>query len=182
MNTYDYIKEKINGMKAQYPSLRDKTDDYIFSALCIKANFYKSPALVLHEEDFAEMIADGRADGGADILLTDPNSEGSDLVIGQSKFYKTISSEQVINAMYKMADFYNDMTAGHYERFNEQVRSRFHKLYDELGNELKVHFVFYKTHGINLLSLNLRYHINSGKFFNCQWWPNELCASQKRTH
>ena len=49
MNTYDYIKEKINGMKAQYPSLRDKTDDYIFSALCIKANFYKSPALVLYE-------------------------------------------------------------------------------------------------------------------------------------
>ena len=145
MNTYDYIKEKINGMKAQYPSLRDKTDDYIFSALCIKANFYKSPALVLHEEDFAEMIVDGRADGGADILLTDPNSEGSDLVIGQSKFYKTISSEQVLNAMYKMADFYNDMTAGHYERFNEQVQRRFLTLNAEIGEESKVHFVFYTS-------------------------------------
>ena len=153
MDTYDYITEKINGMKAQYPSLRDKTDDYIFSALCIKANFYKSPALVLHEEDFAEMIVDGRADGGADILLSDPNSEASDLVIGQSKFYKSITSEQVLNAVRKMADFYNDMTVGHYEQFNEQVQRRFHKLYDELGDESKIHFVFYTSAPKNRINI-----------------------------
>lgn len=153
MNTYDYITDKINGMKAQYPSLRDKTDDYVFSALCIKASFYKSPALFLHEEDFAEMIVDSSNDGGADILLTDPNSETSDLIIGQSKFYKTVSYEQVLNAMYKMADFYKDMTAGHYERFNEKVRSRFRKLYGELGEESKIHFVFYTSAPKNRINI-----------------------------
>ena len=152
-NTYDYITEKINGMKAQYPSLRDKTDDYIFSALCIKASFYKSPTLFLHEEDFAEMIVDSPNDGGADILLSDPNSETSDLIIGQSKFYKSISSEQVLNAMYKMADFYKDMTAGHYERFNDKVRSRFHKLYGELGEESNIHFVFYTSAPKNRINI-----------------------------
>ena len=46
MNAYDYISSKINALKTQYSSLRSRTDDYVFSALCIKANFYKNPSLV----------------------------------------------------------------------------------------------------------------------------------------
>ena len=153
MNSYDYIASKINALKTQYSSLRDKPDDYVFSALFIKANFYKNPSLILHEEDFAEMIVDGTNDGGADILLSDPNSETADLVIGQSKFCKTISSEQVLNAVRKMADFFNDMTSGHYERFNDKVRSRFRKLYAEVGDESKIHFVFYTSAPKNRINI-----------------------------
>lgn len=145
MDTYSYITDKIHALKTQYPSLRERTDDYVFSALCVKAHFYKNPALILNEDDFAEIIVDGSNDGGADILLSDPNSETCDLVIGQSKFYKTISAEQVLNAVRKMADFYNDMLAGHYERFNERVKSRFRKLHAEIGDESKIHFVFYTS-------------------------------------
>ena len=104
-------------------------------------------------EDFAEMIVDGTNDGGADILLTDPNSETADLVIGQSKFCKNISNEQVLNAVRKMADFFNDMTNGKYERFNEKVRSRFRKLYAELGDESKIHFVFYTSAPKNRINI-----------------------------
>lgn len=153
MNTYDYILDKINALKTQYPSLRARTDDYIFSALCVKANFYKNPALVLNESDFAEIIVDGQNDGGADILLSDPNSEESDLVIGQSKFYKTISYEQVLNALRKMSDFYKDMVAGHYERFNDNVKNRFRKLYAEIGSESKIHFVFYTSAPKNRINI-----------------------------
>lgn len=78
-------------------------------------------------------------------MLSDPNSETSDLVIGQSKFCKTISSEEVLNAVRKMADFYNDMTAGHYERVNERVQRQFLTLNAELGEESKIHFVFYTS-------------------------------------
>ena len=45
MNTYYYILDKINALKGMYPSFRSRSDDYIFSALCVKANFYKNPAL-----------------------------------------------------------------------------------------------------------------------------------------
>ena len=145
IDNYDYIADKINKLKTQYPFLRDKQDYYVFSALCIKANFYKNPALILHESDLAEMIVDGWSDGGADILLSDPNSEADDLVIGQSKFCKAITAEQVLNAVRKMADFYNDITAGHFERFNERTRHRFRKLYAEIGEESKIHFVFYTS-------------------------------------
>lgn len=145
MSTYDYIKGKIQLLKDKYPSLRQRADDYVFSALCVEANFYKNPALILNKSDFAEMIVDGWSDGGADILLSDPNSEDFDFVIGQSKFYKSISQESVLNALLKMARFYNGMTAGHYERVNAHVQRRFITLNAEMSNEAKICFVFYTS-------------------------------------
>ena len=145
MDTYEFITTKINALKEKHPSLRARTDDYVFSVLCFKNHFYKNPANVLNESDFAEIVVDGTGDGGADILLTDPNSETSDLVIGQSKFHKTISKETVLNAMRKMADFYKDMAAGHYEQFNSRVASRFLTLNAERGDDSKIHFVFYTS-------------------------------------
>lgn len=143
--TYQYIVDKIRVMKEANPSLRDRPDEYVFSALCVKANFYKNPALILTESDFEDIIVDGQYDGGADILLNDPNSEGADLVIGQSKFYKNISYEDVLNAMIKMALFYKDMVRGQYEHVNERVQRRFLTLNSEVGEESKIHFVFYTS-------------------------------------
>ena len=145
MDTYEFITAKINQLKEKYPSLRARTDDYVFSVLCFKNYFYKNPALLLNEDDFAEIVVDSSHDGGVDILLSDPNSETSDLVIGQSKFYKTISKETVLNAVRKMADFYKDMTAGHFEQFNSHVKSRFLTLDAEVGEESKIHFIFYTS-------------------------------------
>lgn len=144
-NVYKSIKLKINSLKQIYPSLRSKTDDYVFSALCVKANLFKNPALILNEADFNEIIVDGQYDGGVDVLLTDPNSDTSDLVIGQSKFYTEISSEDVLNAMLKMALFYKDMLQGHYEEVNAQVQRRFLTLNSEIGEESNIHFVFYTS-------------------------------------
>ncbi len=144
-SAYELICEKISATKRMYPSLRNKPDDYVFSALCIKANMFKNPALVLRESDFEDMIVDGQYDGGVDILLTDPNSDNSDLVIAQSKFYSSISNEDVLNAMIKMVLFYKDMQQGHYEIVNEKVQRRFLSLHSELGEESKVHFILYTS-------------------------------------
>lgn len=143
--SYDLIQEKIQSLKSAYPSLRQKTDEYVFSALCIKSNLYKNPAFSLSENDYAEMIVDGQYDGGVDIMLSDPNSEGSDLVIAQSKYYTHITAEDVVNAMTKMALFYKDMTQGHYEQVNANVQRRFLSLTSELGDESRIRFVFYTS-------------------------------------
>lgn len=144
-NSYEKIRSKIRVMKETYPSLRTESDDYVFSALCVKSHLYKNPAIPLYEKTFGEMIVDGKYDGGVDILLTDPNSEESDMIIAQSKFYTSISSEDVTNAMMKMASFYKDMSQGHYEQVNTKVQRRFLTLNAELGDEAKVHFVFYTS-------------------------------------
>lgn len=62
--SYAFIKEKLCAMRDAYPSLRRKSDSYVFTALCVKSNFYKNPALVLNESDFADIIVDGQYDGG----------------------------------------------------------------------------------------------------------------------
>lgn len=159
-SSYDFIKGKIDSLKTAYPSLRSKSDDYVFSALCIKANLYKNPALILDENDFTEMIVDGRYDGGIDVLLTDPNSEESDLVIGQSKFYKTITHEDVQNAVLKMALFLKDMQKGSYEQVNTKVQRRFIKLNSDLSDDAKIRFVFYTSapqSGINRSRIEKRF-------------------------
>lgn len=143
--SYDYISEKINSMKSTYSSLRNKAEAYVFSALCVKSNYYKNPALILSESDLQEIIVDGQYDGGVDFMLTDPNSESSDLVIGQSKYYQNVSSEDVLNALLKMALFYKDMIRGHYEQVNPIVQRRFLSLNSEVGEESKIHFVFYTS-------------------------------------
>lgn len=93
---YEFIKDKIHVMKESYPSLKNKTDDYVFSALTAKAQFYKNPALVLNESDFDNFIVDGQYDGGVDILLSDPNSESSNMIIAQSKFWQHLKHRTFI--------------------------------------------------------------------------------------
>ena len=144
-NHYEFIEEKIHATKSVFPSLRSKSDDYAFSALCVRAHLYKNPALTLVDSDLEEMIVDGQYDGGVDALLADPSSEASDLIIAQSKFYRKISQEDVLNALTKMASFYHDMVQGHYERVNEKVQRRYLSLSSELGEESKIHFVFYTS-------------------------------------
>ena len=158
--SYEFIKSKIQSMKEATPSLRSKADDYVFSALCVKSHLYKNPALIIAESDYAEMIVDGQYDGGVDILLTDPSSESSDLVIAQSKYYTTISFEDVFNAMTKMAAFYKDMQQGHYEQVNATVQRRFLTLNSEVGEESKIHFVFYTSapqSGINKVRVEKKF-------------------------
>ncbi|MBR5913280.1 MAG: AIPR family protein [Selenomonadaceae bacterium] len=145
MDSYIQILDKINALREKYPSLRTKPDYYVFSALCVEAHFYKNPENVLNESDFEAIIVDSCNDGGADIILSDPDSEICDLVIGQSKFYKRISKEDVINSLRKMVSFYNDMKAGHYEQVNSRVQSRFLTLNAETDEESKIHFVFYTS-------------------------------------
>ena len=143
--SYDFITEKIKAMKDTYTSLRNKSNEYVFSVLCVKSNFYKNPALLLNEGDFEDIVVDGQYDGGVDILLSDPNSEGADLIIGQSKFYQTIAYEDVLNAMIKMALFYKDMIRGQFEQVNATVQRRFLTLNSEIGDESKIRFVFYTS-------------------------------------
>ena len=145
LTSYDFITGKINSLKDAYPSLRNRPNEYIFSALAVKASYYKNPALILNESDFDDFIVDGQYDGGVDILLSDPNSETSDMVIGQSKYYQSISFDDAFNALTKMASFYKDMLQGHYEQVNEKVQARFLSLNSDVGEESKIQFVLYTS-------------------------------------
>lgn len=143
--SYLSIKEEINSLKATYPWLRNKADERVFSLLSIKSNFFKNPALNKSVDDINEMIVDGTKDGGVDALFLDPNSDTDDLVLVQSKFYETITQEDVKNALIKMALFYNDMKAGRFQTVRDEVARKFLTLSAEVGDESKILFVFYTS-------------------------------------
>jgi len=141
--TYRNILDKIEALKSQYNSLIKKSNEYCFSALCLKNNFYKNPSLNFNEEIMAESIVDGKNDGGVDILLTDPNSDTCDLAICQSKFHENITYDECAAAVNKMINFFRNMDQGSYELTNPTVQKRFTTLYSEVGEESKIIFVLY---------------------------------------
>ena len=142
---YENISEKIAVLKRDYPSLRKKSDDYVFSALCVRANYYKNPSLTFSEQDIYNTVVDGQYDGGVDALLLDPNEEGNNLVLVQSKFYQHITFEDVRDAVQKLILFYKGMERGEYHDVNAAVQRRFLTLNAEVGEESKVCFVFYTS-------------------------------------
>lgn len=143
---YRLISEKINDMKKHYRSLKDKTEDFVFSAVCIKYSIYKNPSLILNESDLEDSIVDGTNDGGADFILIDPNSDGaSDLIIGQSKYKNTISKEEAKNAIHKMIDFYDQMIKRDYSTIRNDVINKFSRSYAEIGDESKIIFALYTS-------------------------------------
>lgn len=155
MTDYGFIESKINALKSSSTFLRNKSNDFVFSALCVKSLFYKNPSLKLTDSDFDDIIVDGPYDGGVDVLLSDPSSEESDLIIGQSKYYEESLKEQdVLDALNKMWLFYKDMSIGHYEQVNEVVQRRFLSLNSEVSDDAKIHFVFFTSAPRNRISID----------------------------
>lgn len=144
-SAYEMISNKVQSMKEAYPRLRKESDDHVFAVLCVKANFYKNPSLSFTDNDIENILVDSQGDGGADTLLTDPNSETSNLIICQAKFYQKITFDEVRDAVAKMILFYKSMKRGEYETVNAKVQRRFLTLDAEVGDESKACFVFYTS-------------------------------------
>lgn len=141
-----YIQQKIYTTKTQYCFLKNTTDAYAFSAVCIKYSIYKNPSLILSEHDLESSIIDGSYDGGVDFLLLDPNNtDAEDLLIGQAKYYSSITLDDAKNAVHKMIDFYQNMIHKNYEGLRDNVIHRFSSLYAEIGDESKIKFLLYTS-------------------------------------
>lgn len=156
-SNYSSIIDRVRDIRSFYFFLKKKSDDYAFSAVCIKYSIYKNPALNLTENELEKAIIDGTNDGGADFLVLDPNNEeASDLIIGQSKYREKISTEETRNSINKMVDFYQKLRAGDFDGLRQDVVSRFQSLYSEIGDESKIIFSLYVSapqNGIKIDSL-----------------------------
>lgn len=144
-SNYELIASKIKTLRESFHSLRKATDDYIFTVLCVKSNFYKNPSLAFTDENIDNIIVDSVNDGGVDAILADPNSETNNLILCQAKYYRDITFDAVRDAVAKMILFYNAMQRGEYESVNSKVQSSFLSLNAEIGEESKVCFVFYTS-------------------------------------
>ena len=143
--SYEIIEEKIIAMKDSYPYLRNKNNEHVFTALCVKSSLYKNPSLNFDESMVKEFLVDSVSDGGADALLTDPNSDTNNLIICQSKYQLQITFDEVRDAVSKMILFYKSMQRGEYQIANLTVQRRYLSLAAEIGEESKICFVLYTS-------------------------------------
>lgn len=60
--SYDIIHNKIHAFKESSHYLKDKSDDFVFSALSVKATYYKNPALILDDTALENIVVDGQYD------------------------------------------------------------------------------------------------------------------------
>lgn len=157
-------------MKTTYASLRTETDAHAFTILCVKSIYFKNPSLLFTENEINNILVDSTRDGGVDAILTDPNSETSNLVLCQSKYQERITFDEVRDAISKLILFYKDMVRGNYEIVNSKVQRRFITLNSEVGDESKIQFVLYTSGDRNRIredrinKLLLEYKLDPNKF------------------
>jgi hypothetical protein len=140
-DSYEYLLSKIDNFRKTYSLCRNE-DDYLFTGLLVKSVFYKNPSYILRNDDLAKFLVDGPNDGGNDAILNDPSSEASDLVLVQSKFYKTITVDEIKDSVHKLYDSFAELKSQHYDHFNARTIKQFSNCYAEVGDESKIHFVF----------------------------------------
>lgn len=142
--SYPTISNRIQSIRGSFSGLKNKPDDYVFSALCIKYSIYKNPSLSLSESELMDSIVDGSGDGGADFILLDPdNNEASDMIIAQAKYWEKINAEEAKNAVNKLVDFFLMLRASDYSKVRAEVASRFQRTFAETGEESKFIFALY---------------------------------------
>lgn len=142
--SFPTISSRIQSIRGLFPALKNKADDFVFSALCIKYSIYKNPSLSLSETELMDSIVDGSKDGGADFILLDPdNTEASDMIIAQAKYWEKITAEEAKNAVNKLVDFFLMLRASDFPKVRAEVASRFQRTYAETGEESKFIFALY---------------------------------------
>ncbi len=105
MEQQNFIQERIAALKSEYPLFRALEDYRIFTILCIKYFFFSNG--IPFDPDLAlAALTDGARDGGIDAVFNDPNSEGNDVIIVQSKYYDQtiLTSQDVAGELYKITD------------------------------------------------------------------------------
>lgn len=142
---YSTISQKIKNLKSEFPSLSDRDDDFVFTCLSIRNVFFKNPSKIFDKTFITNAIVDGKGDGGVDAIFTDSDSENQDMVLVQAKHYKTISTEDVRNALHKMVAFAKLMQIGKYEGINEKVSSRYCSVEAEKSDDAKTILVLFTS-------------------------------------
>ena len=105
MNEQNYIKERIATLKSEISAYRAMQDYHIFTIVCLKYFFF-SDGVTLDPDLAVDFLTDGANDGGTDAIFNDPNSEGNDMIIVQSKYYESapLTGQDIVGELYKITE------------------------------------------------------------------------------
>lgn len=148
MTQQDFIKERIETLKTNYPVFRKMQDYHVFTILCLKY-FYFSEGIPFDPDIMMGILTDGAKDGGIDAVFNDPNSEGNDMVIVQSKYYEKtpLKGEDVVGELYKITETIKAIEACKVSDYNEQVVSAYRNAKGQMEDSGVIRIVFFTSYG-----------------------------------
>lgn len=147
MEDHNFIKEHIQTLKSEIPAYRQLQDYHVFTILCLKYFFFSDGAMF--DPDAAlEFLTDGANDGGIDAIFNDPNSEGNDMVIVQSKYYEStpLTSQDVVGELYKITQTIKSIDNFKVSNLNEAVVSAYRNAKSQMEETGEIRVVFFTSY------------------------------------
>ena len=147
MEDHNFIKERIQTLKSEVSAYRQLQDYHVFTILCLKYFFFSDGAMF--DPDAAlEFLTDGANDGGIDAIFNDPNSEGNDMVIVQSKYYEStpLTSQDVAGELYKITQTIKSIDNFKVSSLNEAVVSAYRNAKSQMEETGEIRVVFFTSY------------------------------------
>lgn len=147
MEDHNFIKERIQTLKSEVPAYRQLQDYHVFTILCLKYFFFSDGAMF--DPDAAlEFLTDGANDGGIDAIFNDPNSEGNDMVIVQSKYYEStpLTGQDVAGELYKITQTIKSIDNFKVSNLNEHVVSAYRNAKSQMEETGEIRVVFFTSY------------------------------------
>lgn len=106
---YEQIESRVQELKESYPFLKKNPNHRVFIALCLKSLFFVDNPENFTEHEITSSIVDSSNDGGIDAILSedDPDTGVENMVLCQSKYVQSITSEEIKAEIRKMVEFHN---------------------------------------------------------------------------
>ena len=139
------FKEKLDEFERKFPFLANLTRrEHLFAVMCASYFYFDGE---MTQTQFDNMFTDGQYDGEYDLIFNDDQSDANDLILAQSKSTENnLSKDIILDILDRMHRSFVKLKNGHYEDFNDRVKSAFINSYDqktELANDCLVIFTAY---------------------------------------
>lgn len=147
MNT-DFFEYNIQTMKENYPHFNVYEDYHVFTFLCIKYFYYSENGLSFDQEIVEDYLTDGPNDGGIDAIFNDPYSEGNDVIVVQSKYYRNtdLNAETVAGELYKINETLKKLKSNKISEFNDKLVTAYRNATSQMEENGSIRIVFFTSY------------------------------------
>lgn len=144
----NFIDSRINDLKKTYKEFKDSQNYHLFTHVCIKYFFFNNPSTPFSADVTIPFLTDGPNDGGIDAIFNDPNSEGNDVIIIQSKYYNDtkLKQDNVVSELYKIGETLKDLQNNKIEKYNENLVSAYRLATSQMEDNGEIKIVFFTSY------------------------------------
>ena len=135
------FKEQLDSFVKKFPFLGKLSKQHLFAIMCASYFYFDGE---MTKTQFEAMFTDGKDDGTFDLIFNDEQSDANDLIMVQSKSTKeNLSKDLILDILDRMHRSFIKLKAGHYEDFNDNVKSAFINAYEQKSDSANDYLVLF---------------------------------------